>query len=114
MDHICQTMEKGRGGLRKIAQRTAKIRKRFDGDTQKVRSNLIFQLQALFEMAQEQALASSGRKGKRQQEWARIAAYISQILANIARGFDNAKVSAELEELEKLIHEQRGKENKRA
>ena len=40
----------------------------------------------------------------------RISAYIVQVMNSVARGFDDAKISKQLDELERLIREGSGEE----
>jgi hypothetical protein len=113
-------MQKPRGGIEKAHSLYPKIRQlraKFDGDTQRIRGELILDLKVLMEMAQSQATfmkKGQWKKTKEHREWARIAAYISQIISNIAKGYDNVKIEADLKELERLIREQRAKESKSA
>lgn len=81
--------------------RIAKIATKFDGDTQKIRGELILDLKALAEQALDNA-AHKGATPKNKQKWAQLAAYISNTINRIAKEYDDKKILEELEELNKM------------
>jgi hypothetical protein len=107
-----QSMQKtyrGRGSRlrpkRFLKKRISDLTEKFDGDTQRIRSQLILDLRSLLEIATEQALATGGRKPAERQNWVRLAAYISQVINGISKTYDVAQIKTELEELRKTIGE---------
>lgn len=87
-----------------LKKRIVKIAKKFDGDTQRVRGQLILDLKVLAELAHNQAtkIKERGRPAKKQQKWAQLAAYISNTINRIAKEYDDKKILKELEELKKM------------
>lgn len=105
-----QRMLKPRGGRvrKKLQRKITKITETFNGDTQKVRGQLILDLKALAEIAYEQASKRSKKGGKWMKEhgnWARLAAYISQVINSIGKTYDIIQIKAELDELWKMVAE---------
>lgn len=98
-------MLKRRGVIVSVVPRIKKIIKRFDGDTQKIRGELILDLKVLAELAHDQAtkIKERGRPTKQHRAWARLAAYISQTINSIAKEYDVVKIKAKLEELKRLV-----------
>ena len=78
-------------------------------DTQLIRSKLLESLQKQFEIADAFAKDNS-LKPKQRQFWMRISAYIGQVMNSIAKGFDEFKISRQLDELERMIREGSGEE----
>ncbi len=78
---------------------------KFDGDTQRVRAQLIFDLQSLHEVAMDKVLSTTGPKGAEQQNWVKIATYISQVINGITKTYDVTQIKTELDELRKTIGE---------
>jgi len=78
---------------------------KFDGDTQRVRAQLILDLQALQEVAMQQIFSTRGKKATEQQNWVKIAAYISQVINGIGKTYDVTQIKSELEQLRKTIGE---------
>jgi hypothetical protein len=103
--------KRGRGGRvslppkRFLQKRITDLTKKFDGDTQHIRAQLILDLQSLLEIAIEQSLAAGGRKSAERQNWVRLAAYISQIINSIGKTYDVTQIKTELDELRKTIGE---------
>jgi len=87
-----------------LKKRIAKIVEKFDGDTQRVRGQLILDLKVLAELAHDQATKINERRRptKKHQKWAQLAAYISNAINRIAREYDDKKILEELEELKKM------------
>jgi Spy/CpxP family protein refolding chaperone len=71
----------------------------------KIRFELILELKALAEQAQQKAIDTHPSKVETKQNWSRLAAYISQVINGIGKTYDEAKINAELDELENLIKE---------
>lgn len=104
-------MHRTRGGLAHdssstlLERRVAHISERFDGDTQKTRTQLILDLQSLLEVTKEQVLSTPGKRGRQHQEWIRIAAYLSQVINSVSKTYDIAQIKRQLDELRKQIEE---------
>jgi hypothetical protein len=97
-------------------QKIRRTAKKFDLNTQELRTDLILDLKVLAEMAYEQATKTTERRKptKEQQKWAKLAAYISRSINIIAREYDTGKIKEKLDELRKLVDEQLGEANKKA
>jgi hypothetical protein len=98
----------GRGNRpphRFLEKRIANLTEKFDGNTQKVRAQLILDLQSLLEVAIQQIQSTTGKKGAEHQQWARLAAYISQVINSISKTYDVTQIKTELEKLRKTIGE---------
>jgi hypothetical protein len=103
-----KTIEGGRGNRpprRFLEKRIANLSEKFDGDTQRIRSQLIQELRGLLETATEEALAAGGKKPAERQNWVRLAAYISQVINSISKTYDITQIKNELEQLRKTIGE---------
>jgi len=74
-----------------------------------MRAKLLKSLQEQFDIADGFAKDDS-LTPKQRQFWMRISAYIVQVMNSVARGFDDAKISRQLDELERLIREGSGEE----
>jgi hypothetical protein len=85
-----------------VFARTA--RRKLKVNMQRVRLKLLTDLEAMFDMAKAHATDKSG-KAKQRQIWTRISAYIGQVMNSLATTFDEAAVTRDLEELERMIHE---------
>lgn len=94
-----------RASKRVLQRRIARLTEKFDGDTQNVRAQLILDLKSLQEVATEQVLSTAGKKNAEHQNWARLAAYISQIINGITKTYDIAQIKTELDALKKAIGE---------
>ena len=100
---------------RMITRRISKLKKRVKFDTQQIRQKTIISLQELFDLSVTLAKGqiktqTEGDKKvtvtlRQRQMWARIAAYIGQIMSSVASGFDEREIDTQLEELEKLVGE---------
>ena len=84
-----------------MQRRIARISARHDLNTQRVRFELIFELKALSEMAQEKAIDTVSPDSKR--DWMRAAAYISQVINSISKTYDEASIDTELKQLQNKI-----------
>ena len=87
-----------------LKNRIQKLRAEVRVDTQKLRNQAIENLQELFTLAKEQAQNQSV-KLKERQSWARVAAYICQVINTIAVHFDERQIDLDLNKLEELINE---------
>lgn len=102
-----------------IHRRVIQLKRRVKLDTQRIRRNLIDQLEEVFNLAASLAKGEiktmkAGKKQvkvslKQRQMWARVAAYTAQIINSIAEGFDEREIDIQLDELEKLIREAKAK-----
>lgn len=92
-----------RASARYVQRRIARISARHDLNTQRVRFELIFELKALAEMAQEKAIDTVSPDSKR--DWMRAAAYISQVINSISKTYDEASIDTELKQLQNKIEE---------
>ncbi|MCX8154203.1 MAG: glycogen/starch/alpha-glucan phosphorylase [Candidatus Bathyarchaeota archaeon] len=88
-----------------LEKRIANITEKFDGDTQRIRAQLILELKNLQEMAVDQVQSAAWRKTKEHQNWVRLAAYISQVINSISKTYDITQIKNELEQLRKTIRE---------
>lgn len=98
-----------------ISTRVARLRERVELDTQRVRKNTLDSLEDIFNLAvsvakgdvQTQKVGKSQVRLtlKQRQFWARIAAYVAQVMNSIAHGFDERDLDAQLDELERLVDE---------
>jgi len=98
-----------------LSTRVARLRERVEADTQRVRKKTLDSLEEIFNLAVSLAKGDIqtqkvGRKQvkvtlKQRQIWARIAAYVAQVMNSIAHGFDERDLDAQLDELERLIDE---------
>lgn len=86
-----------------VQRRIANLTDKFDGDTQRLRIQLIIELKALQETATEQVQSTRGKKSVAQQNWARIATYISQVINCISKSYDVSQIKDELDELRKIV-----------
>ncbi|MBT0160228.1 hypothetical protein G4O51_09610 [Candidatus Bathyarchaeota archaeon A05DMB-2] len=104
-----QSTSKGGGGrhhrrpIRSVERRIARIAKRHELNTQRVRFELIFELKSLLEMAQQRAIDTVSPEMKR--DWMRTAAYIGQVINSISKTYDEASVDAELKKLQQKVEE---------
>ena len=95
--------------------RIEKLKRSVKVDTQQTREKALTSLIQLFEIATKIARGEvkyeSGRlvSLKQRQLWARIAAYIAQIINGICKGFDERQIDVQLDELERLVNEARSK-----
>jgi len=104
---------------RMIIRRIAELKRTVKVDTQEIRSKTIRSLELLFDLAVAFAkgeIKTQKEEGKRvkvtlkqRQMWARIAAYIAQIMNSIASGFDEKEIDVQLDELERLVNEAKAK-----
>jgi hypothetical protein len=89
---------------RMLENRVKKLRAELKVNTQKIRDEAIQSLQELFTLAKEQA-QNSNVKLKERQAWARVAAYICQIMNGVANRVDEQQIDQDLNRLEELVNE---------
>jgi hypothetical protein len=90
---------------RSLQKRISNLTEKFDGDTQRIRAQLILELKTLQETAIEQVQSAAWRKTPEHQNWMRLAAYISQVINSISKTYDITQIKTELEQLRKTIGE---------
>src|SRR4030067_2261999 len=90
---------------RSLQKRISNLTEKFDGDTQRIRAQLILELKSLQETAIEQVQSAAWRKTQEHQNWMRLAAYISQVINSISKTYDITQIKTELEQLRKTIGE---------
>jgi len=102
-----------------IAKRLAELKETIKVDTQNIRGKTLNSLQELFDLAVALAkgrVKTQNEDGvpvkvtlKQRQMWARVAAYIAQIMNSVASGFDERQIDVQLDELERLVNEAKAK-----
>jgi len=102
-----------------IAKRLAELKETIRVDTQRIRGKTLDSLQELFDLAVALAkgkVKTQNEEGvavkvtlKQRQMWARVAAYIAQIMNSVASGFDERQIDVQLDELERLVNEAKAK-----
>lgn len=92
--------------LRKIVvkRRLEKLRLIVKIDSQKLRSNLIKQLNDLFRISSDLARTRTDDM-KERQGWIRVAAYTAQVMEQLTKGYDERQVDKDLEELARMVDE---------
>jgi hypothetical protein len=87
-----------------IKKHIRKIAKKFKGDTQRLRAQLINELRGLANWARDKVhddRVSLARK----QKCAQLAANISRVIAKIAKEYDSSKILSDIAELYKIADE---------
>jgi len=102
-----------------ILRRVRVTRRSVKVDTQRMRSKTMMNLEQLFDLAillakgEVKTQTENGKTVKvtlkQRQMWARIAAYIAQIMNSIASGFDEREIDTQLDVLERLVNEAKAK-----
>jgi hypothetical protein len=72
---------------------------------QNVRLQLILELKALAEMAQQKAIDTHPAKDDIKQNWIRLTAYIGQVINGIGKTYEEIKIDEDLKTLRSLIDE---------
>ena len=90
---------------RSLQKRISNLTEKFDGDTQRIRAQLIMELKGMQETAVDQVQSTTGKKTKEHQNWAKLATYISQVINSISKTYDITHIKTELEQLRKTIGE---------
>lgn len=91
-----------------IKRRIADLKENIHVNTQRIREKTLNRLEELFDIAEGMA-KSKNVKMKQRQIWARIAAYIAQIMNSVALSFDERQIDVQLDELERLVNEAKAK-----
>ena len=76
-------------------------------DTQELREEAIQDLRDLAKTAYKKAKPGQGKKLNQSVQWARITAYLYQVINTITRQYDERQIDKDLDELERLIDEAR-------
>jgi ArsR family metal-binding transcriptional regulator len=83
-------------------------------DMQKLRTKLLSDLEDVFNMAKTYAKSKDPKvTPKQRQIWIRIMAYAGQVMNSITKSFDEAQITKDLANLEKMINEAMAKEKSR-
>ena len=72
---------------------------------QNVRFQLILELKALAETAQQKAIDTHPAKDDVKQNWIRLTAYIGQVINGIGKTFEEVKIDDDIQKLQDLIKE---------
>jgi len=88
-----------------IQKRIAAIADKYSLDMQNVRFQLILELRALAEMAQQKAIDAHPAKDDVKQNWIRLTAYIGQVINAIGKTYEEIKTDEDLKTLENIIKE---------
>ena len=98
-----------------VVRRISQLRKSVKFDTDRLRRKTIASLEQLFDVASDFARGrikwqtQDGKASpvtiKQRQMWARIAAYVAQIMNTIANGIDERQIDKDLTSLERLVNE---------
>jgi hypothetical protein len=86
-------------------KRLTAIADKYSLDMQNVRFQLILELKALAETAQQKAIDTHPAKEETKQNWIRLAAYIGQVINGIGKTFEEVKIDEDLKKLENMIKE---------
>jgi ArsR family metal-binding transcriptional regulator len=97
---------------RMVIQRVYRIKAMVKVDTQKIRETLLQNLQELFSLAKKQAQNNKLQLPQRQ-KWVRVASYVAQVMNSLTKSFDEAQITKDLANLEKMINEAMAKEENR-
>ena len=98
--------------FRHVQRRLTAITGKYSLDMQNVRFQLVLELKALAEMAQQKAIDPHPAKDDVKQNWIRLTAYIGQVINGIGKTFEEIKTDVDLKTLENLINEVTQKQNK--
>ena len=88
-----------------IQRRLTFIADKYSLDMQNVRFQLILELKALAEIAQQKAIDTHHAKEETKQNWIRLTAYIGQVINAIGKTYEEIKTDDDLKTLENLIKE---------
>jgi hypothetical protein len=86
-----------------IQRRLTVIADKYSLDMQIVRFQLILELKALAEIAQQKAIDTHHAKEETKQNWIRLTAYIGQVINAIGKTYEEIKTDEDLKTLENLI-----------
>ena len=73
--------------------------------TQEIRSRLLVRLADIFELAYVFTQTKKGGTPKQKELFMRVMAYIAQVMNSLTKTWDEAEVTRDLEDLEKMINE---------
>ena len=88
-----------------IQRRLTFIADKYSLDMQNVRFQLILELKALAEIAQQKAIDTHHAKEETKQNWIRLTAYIGQVINGIGKTFEEVKIDDDIQKLQDLIKE---------
>jgi len=88
-----------------MQRRLTAIADKYSLDMQNVRFQLILELKALAETAQQKAIDTHPAKDDVKQNWIRLTAYIGQVINGIGKTFEEIKVDEDIKKLQDLIKE---------
>lgn len=94
-------MQNIRYRLMRLARRA---RKNVVTNMQRVRLKLLADLETMFDMAKTYA-TDEGATPKQRQIWVRIMGYIGQVMNSLSKSFDEATITKDLKELERMVRE---------
>jgi hypothetical protein len=86
-----------------VQRRLTFIADKYSLDMQNVRFQLILELKALAEIAQQKAIDTHPAKEETKQNWIRLTAYIGQVINAIGKTYEEIKTDDDLKTLENLI-----------
>jgi len=87
-----------------ILRRMARLREIVEIDTQKIRTNLLLQLQDLFHLSRRNAKNEKLPLPQRQ-KWVRVASFIAQTINGLTKTYDEMQLTKDIERLEQMIRE---------
>ena len=91
-----------------LINRARRARQNAEVDTQKLRRKLLVQLEEMFDLAKK--YSETAKTAKQKQLFMRVTAYVAQVMNSLTKAFDEATVTKDLEELERMIGEAMAKE----
>ncbi len=94
-----------------VQRRLTFIADKYSLDMQNVRFQLILELKALAEIAQQKAIDTHHAKEETKQNWIRLTAYIGQVINAIGKTYEEIKTDEDLKTLENLIKQLKPKTN---
>ncbi len=95
-----------------IQRRLTAIADKYSLDMQNVRFQLILELKALAETAQQKAIDTHPAKDDVKQNWIRLTAYIGQVINGIGKTYEEIKTDEDLKKLENMINEVKQEQEK--
>ena len=98
-------VSRNHGHRNRLTIRMDRIARSLRLDTQRIRERLIHELEVLFEMANKQAADCHPKSWKEKQNWARITAYISQVINSVGNTYDLKEIEKQVSDLKKQIPE---------
>ena len=87
-----------------LPRKVRNIRKRYEVDTRKTIEKAIRNLEKVAEEAHKRA-TSTYLPTEARQKWARIEAYIYQVINSLAKNYDSQTIMERIEELSKIVEE---------